>query len=102
MDYNDAKRQHEILALVGLRAHATAVGFLQLCHELVDAGVIDDAAVSRIKDAITADLSLSRPGRMTPQEFDASTRRRLDALFSGEEKVSARKAGDSPDDATPT
>lgn len=102
MDHNDAKRQHDILALVGLRAHATAVGFLQLCHELVDAGVIDDAAISRIKDAIAADLSLSRPGRMTQQEFDASTRRRLDALFSGEEKVSSRKAGDQPGETTAT
>ena len=94
MNYQEAKRQHETLAFVGLRAHATAVGLLQLCHELVGAGVLDDAAISRIKDAIAADICLSRPGTMSKEAFDQSTRRRLDSLFCGREKVSDGTSGD--------
>ena len=38
----------------------TAVGFVQLCAELLKAGVIDDPAVSRIKDAIAKDIIVTR------------------------------------------
>lgn len=94
MNYNEAKRQHETLAFVGLRAHATAVGLLQLCHELARVGVLDDAAIARIKDAIASDICLSRPGKISREAFDQSTRRRLDALFAGSEKVSTGESGE--------
>ena len=82
-DAND-RRLHETINFVGLRAHATAVGLLQLTSELVRAGVLDDAALSRIKDAIGRELALSRPSRVSAADFDRSTRARLDLLFSGE------------------
>ena len=94
MNYQEAKRQHETLAFVGLRAHATAVGLLQLCHELARVGVLDDAAIARIKDAIASDICLSRPGTMSKEAFSHSTRRRLDALFAGAEQVSTGESGD--------
>jgi hypothetical protein len=56
----EARKLHDTLGLIGLRAHATAVGFVQLCAELLKAGVIDDPAVSRIKDAIAKDIIVTR------------------------------------------
>jgi hypothetical protein len=88
MEFKEAKRQHETVDRVGLRAHATAVGLLALSHELVQAGVLDGAAITRIKEAIASDICLSRPRALPKEAFDTSIRRRLDALFSGEEKVS--------------
>jgi hypothetical protein len=87
------KAVHDNIGLVGLRAHATAVGLLQLSAELVRAGVLDDAALTRIKDAILLDLCLTRPRSLSKEEFEHSTRRRLDALFAGEEKVSDADRG---------
>ena len=45
------KKLHYELSHVGLRAQATAVGLLQLCHELRRVNVIDEAAIDRIVDA---------------------------------------------------
>jgi hypothetical protein len=90
MEFKEAKRHHETVDRVGLRAHATAVGLLALSNELVRAGVLDEAAITRIKDAIASDICLSRPRTLPKEEFDGSIRRRLDALFSGEEKVSTQ------------
>jgi hypothetical protein len=69
------------------RAHGTAVGLLQLSAELVRAGVLDEAAVDRIKNAIANDLALSRPGSISKEEFRRTTRLRLDRLFSGEDSL---------------
>jgi hypothetical protein len=91
MEFKEAKRHHETVDRVGLRAHATAVGLLALSQEMVRAGVLDDAAIARIKDAIASDICLSRPRTLSREEFDTSIRRRLDALFSGEEKVSTER-----------
>ena len=90
MDFKEAKRQHETVDRVGLRAHATAVGLLALSQELVQAGVLDETAITRIKDAIASDICLSRPRTLSKEEFDTLIRRRLDALFSGEERVSSQ------------
>lgn len=77
-----AIRLHECLDLIGLRAQATSVGLLQLCAELVNVGVLDDAAVGRIKDAIQKDISVSRRGaKHGHDEFEATLRRRLDSVF---------------------
>ena len=77
----EARKLHDTLQLVGLRAHATAVGFIQLCAELLKAGVIDDPAVSRIKDAIAKDIIVTRTTTRGQEEFEASLRRRLDTLL---------------------
>ena len=77
----EARKLHDTLQLVGLRAHATAVGFIQLCAELLKAGVIDDPAVSRIKNAIAKDIIVTRTTTRGQEDFEASLRRRLDSLL---------------------
>lgn len=87
MDQRAEEHLHDEVALVGLRAHATAVGLLKLTSELVRAGVLDEAAVTRIKEAIVKELSLTRSRSSSKEEFERSTRKRLDALFAGEAHV---------------
>jgi hypothetical protein len=87
MDTTDERRLHSVIGMVGLRAHATAVGLIQLTTELRSAGVIDEDALTRIKDAIAKDIALSRPMSQPKEEYEAAVHRRLDALFSGTEKV---------------
>jgi hypothetical protein len=87
MDEREEARLHDSVNLVGLRAHATAVGFLTLTTELVRAGVLEEAAVDRIKDAIVKELSLSRSRASSKEEFERSTRARLDGLFAGSEQL---------------
>jgi hypothetical protein len=89
MGESEEGRVHEAIDFVGLRAHATAVGLLQLCAELVRVGLIDDEAVTRIKDAIARDISLSRPRSASREEYESTVRRRLDALFAGRETLGA-------------
>jgi hypothetical protein len=72
---------HRDLEFIGLRARATTVGLLQLCAELVKAGVLDHDAIGRIKDAITWDITVSNPRVHDRAEFEATLRRRLDAIF---------------------
>ncbi|WP_010185867.1 hypothetical protein [Sphingomonas sp. PAMC 26605] len=87
MDSRAGKEVHDLINFVGLRAQATAVGLIQLTTELVQAGVLQDDAVTRIKAAIADELELSRPSTVSKAEFDRTTRRRLDRLFSGDEKL---------------
>jgi len=96
MEESEERRVHEAIGFVGLRAHATAVGLLQLCAELVRAGVIDDMAITRIKEAIARDISLSRPRSASREEYEASVRHRLDALFAGHETVGPGPASSEP------
>lgn len=85
-DEKKARALHLTLELIGLRAQATAVGFLQLCSELRRSGAIDDAAVDRIKQAIATDIIVSRTAPRGREEFERSLRKRLDVMFE--------KAGD--------
>ena len=87
MDARAGKEVHDLISFVGLRAHATAVGLLQLSAELVKVGILSEEAISRIKAAIADELELSRPVSLSKEEFDRTTRRRLDRLFAGEEKL---------------
>ena len=87
MAERDEEKLHETISFVGLRAQATTVGLLQLSAELVRAGVLDDAALSRIKDAIAKDIALSRPRSADREEYDRSLRARLDSLFAGQVAV---------------
>ncbi len=89
MDETEEIRLHETVSFLGLRAQATAIGLLQLSAELVRAGVLDKAAVDRIKDAIAKDISLQRPRSSSRDEYMAQVRQRLDNLFDGKEKAGA-------------
>jgi hypothetical protein len=87
MDESEELKLHETVSFVGLRAQATAVGLLQLSAELVRAGVLDKAAVDRIKDAIAKDISLSRPRSISRDEYMGLVRERLDGLFAGKDSA---------------
>jgi hypothetical protein len=87
MDESEELRLHETVSFVGLRAQATAVGLLQLSAELVRAGVLDKAAVDRIKDAIAKDISLSRPRSVSRDEYMGQVRQRLDGLFDAKDEA---------------
>jgi hypothetical protein len=82
MDQAEERKLHDQVGFVGLRAQATAVGFIQLCTELCRAGLLDEAAVGRIKEAIAKELALSRPRAAYQAEFERA-RKRLDDLFDG-------------------
>jgi len=83
------KKLHETIDLLGLRAQATAAGMIQIAVELSRVGVLDEAAVGRVKDAIYGEISLRRPVSVSKEEYDRTMRRRLDALFSGREALGA-------------
>ena len=65
MDNRKGKEAHDLIGFVGLRAHATAVGLEQLSIELVRAGLLEEEAITRIKDAIFDDVALSRPSSLS-------------------------------------
>jgi hypothetical protein len=91
MAYQDDKKLHQTLSFLGLRAQATAVGLLQLCRELSDAGVLSSEAMERIKDAISRDIAVGCPPSARRDEYERDVRGRLDRLFAGDERV-----GDQP------
>jgi len=76
-----ARQLHFSVDLMGLRAHATGVGLLQLCAELLKVGVIGDDAIDRIKEAIATDIIVSRKISRGKEEFARSLRKRLDDTF---------------------
>ena len=76
-----ARRLHNDLEFIGLRAQATSVGLLQLCAELVQAGVLEGVAIQRIKDAIHSEISVSNRRAHARAEFEDTLRKRLDAIF---------------------
>ena len=80
----EQKTMHQDLRNVGLRAQATAVGLVHLCRELQSSGVLDEAAVNRIKAAIADEITLSGPRTSLRPEFQQGLRHRLDSIFSGE------------------
>jgi hypothetical protein len=92
MDTSDTRKLRETLDLLGMRAQATAAGMVQMMIELHRIGMLDDDAVTRIKNAICGDLMLSCPKAMDRREFETSLRRRLDALFAGEIPVGNKMA----------
>lgn len=77
-----ARERHHMMDVAGLRAHATAVGLIQLCEELLNAGVLSGDGLDRIKDAICCELAVGTRARVSQQrEFDDMLRRRIDAVF---------------------
>lgn len=87
MGYVEDKRLHDMIDLVGMRAQATTVGLIQLSVELHRAGVLDQAAIDRIKDSIAKEICLTRPKSIPQEHFRSNLRHRLDRLFAGEEPV---------------
>lgn len=77
-----ARERHHILDFIGLRAHATTVGLIQLCEELLNAGILSVDGLDRIKDAIVGELTVGRRERVARQSnFDETLRGRIDAVF---------------------
>lgn len=98
------KRLHFDVTNVGLRAQATAVGFVQLCIELREANVLTDQALQRIKDAIADEVSIAAPRRTAIQNFRREISQRLDRLFGGQQPVGPAEAlafGSDPDAPEP-
>ncbi|WP_277969187.1 hypothetical protein [Sphingomonas echinoides] len=87
ISYDKQKKLHFDLTNVGLRAQATAVGLVQLCHELKRANVLDDTALDRIKDAIADEVSVTAPRSLAAKGYRGEIRGRLDRLFDGEQHV---------------
>lgn len=81
MDDRQLRELHQDMALLGLEAPAMAAGLIQLTSELLRAGVLDQAAVDRIKDTIARDLVLCKPRNAWRSDFASSIRDRLDHLF---------------------
>ena len=85
MDHAEVRKLHDQVGFVGLRAQATSVGFIQLCSELCRAGVLDEAALGRIKDAIARELAMS--SRNPYHDELTKARKRLDDLFAGRVEI---------------
>jgi hypothetical protein len=82
MAEREDRRIHDLLDFVGVRAHVTATAVLQICGELHRAGVFDDAALDRIKDAMAKEIALARNRGVFSEEY-AHARTRLEELFAG-------------------
>jgi hypothetical protein len=82
MAEREDRRIHDLLDFVGVRAHVTATAVLQICAELRRAGVFDDGALDRIKDAMAKEIALARNRGVFSDEY-AHARKRLDELFAG-------------------
>jgi hypothetical protein len=77
-----ARELHRTLEFIGLRAQATTVGLVQLCAELVAAGVLKDEAIGRIKEAIFREITVTHTRGYNRAEFERTLRQRLDSIFS--------------------
>jgi hypothetical protein len=75
------QRIHQNMDFLGLREPALAAGLLQLTDELVQAGVIDEAAVERIKDSMARHLMLCHPRSAWRSDFESSIHHHLDVMF---------------------
>ena len=85
MDVREDRRLHDAMDFIGLRALATAAGLIQMCDELRRAGLLDEAAITRVKQAMAREIALSRRGRYEVELETAM--KRLDALFAGREEL---------------
>jgi len=77
----EARERHRTLDFIGLRAHATTVGLIQLCEELLNAGILTPDGLERIKGAIRSELTVCNPRISNQPTFDDTLKRRLDAIF---------------------
>jgi hypothetical protein len=89
MNEQDHHRVHLALEFLGMRAQATAMGLVQLCTELRRAGVIDQAAVDRVKESIAEEIAEHAPRTVAKQQYLRDIRGRLDRIFAGDEPIGA-------------
>jgi hypothetical protein len=87
--YEKQRKLHFDLMNVGLRAQATAVGFVQLCVELQRVGILEEPAVERIKCAIADEVAVTAPRAISCKSYRDEVKQRLDRLFTGEQVGSA-------------
>lgn len=59
----------QAIRMLPSKTSATAAGLLQLCQELHETGLIDQAAMGRIKSAITDELAQDAPRSVTKHAF---------------------------------
>jgi hypothetical protein len=85
----DHRGVHLALEFLGIRAQATAMGLVQLCLELRRAGVIDEAAVDRVKQAIAEEIVEHAPRTVVKNQYLTDIRGRLDRIFAGDEPIGA-------------
>lgn len=85
----EQKKLYQDLKNVGLRAQATSAGLVQLCRELKAVGVLDDAALGRVKCAVADQIALAAHRPTLRANYQQEIMRYLDAIFSGKENVSA-------------
>jgi len=78
----ECQRTQLALDSIGMRQRGTAVGLLQLCKELLDAGVLGQDAVARIREAIVADVALTCPRTVQVSEYQDIVRARLDSILT--------------------
>jgi hypothetical protein len=95
MSDQDHRRVHLALEFLGMRAQATAMGLVQLCAELRRAGVIDQAAVDRVKEAIAEEIAEHAPRTVAKQQYLTDIRGRLDRIFAGDEPIGAVPSADA-------
>ena len=97
----DHSRVHLALEFLGIRAQATAMGLVQLCIELRRAGLIDEAAVDRVKDSIAEEIAAHAPRTVVKQQYLTDIRGRLDRIFAGDEPIGAGPAVSAPAEDQP-
>ncbi|HEX5183447.1 MAG TPA: hypothetical protein VFW19_09885 [Allosphingosinicella sp.] len=93
MDQREDRRLHDAMDFIGLRALATAAGLIQICTELERAGIFDDGAITRIKQAMAREVALSHSHRGNYETEFQRAIERLDAVFAGREELK-RQAGE--------
>lgn len=76
-----ARERHQTLDFIGLRAHATTVGLIQLCEELLVSGVLKPEGLERIKSAIRSELTVSNSRISNQANFAETLKQRIDAIF---------------------
>ena len=89
MSDQDHHRVHLALEFLGMRAQATAMGLVQLCTELRRVGVIDQAALDRVKESIAEEIAEHAPRTVAKQQYLTDIRGRLDRIFAGDERIPA-------------
>ena len=90
--YREQRQLHFDVTNVGLRAQGTAVGLIQLCIELRKRGVLDDPALTSIKEAIADELHMGAGRRVAARSERDDIRERLDRLFAGQLSVGPASA----------
>jgi hypothetical protein len=85
MDEREERRVHDAMDFIGLRALATAAGLIRMCTELRRVGILDEDAITRIKESMAREIALSHRGAFE-KEFQIAMQR-LDALFAGREEL---------------